>query len=254
MCFSEGSAPPVPPIAGAAVDSRRFEVASADGATFAAFAAMASEPSGAAMLVLPDVRGLTGYYEELALRFAEAGIDAVAIDYFGRTAGSGLRAPGFDHMAHVSRTAWPQLRADAAAAAASLRDQRQVTEVFSIGFCFGGRLSFALATAPELGLAGAIGFYGWPVGPGRAGVPAPAEVAGSMAAPVLAIFGGADEGIGLDAVATFERALASARVDHRVVTYPGAPHSFFDRRAEEFADASAAAWGEVLDFVRMHAG
>ena len=39
------------------------------------------------MVVLPDVRGLHPYYVELAERFAEAGIPAVAIDYFGRTAG-----------------------------------------------------------------------------------------------------------------------------------------------------------------------
>ena len=53
------------------------------------------------MLVLPDVRGLFRYYEELALRFAEAGIEALAIDYFGRTAGLGARTAEFDYMPHV---------------------------------------------------------------------------------------------------------------------------------------------------------
>jgi carboxymethylenebutenolidase len=112
----------------------------------------------------------------------------------------------------------------------------------------GGRVSF-LANGFGLGLAGVIGFYGWPVGPARNGTPAPAEVAGTFEAPVLAIFGGADEGIGADAVDAFDGALAAARIDHRVVTYPGAPHSFFDRKQEAFAEASAAAWDEVLRFV-----
>ncbi len=48
----------------------------------------------------------------------------------------------------------------------------------------------------------------------------------------------------------FDAALNAAGVDHRLVTYQGAPHSFFDRKATEFADASAAAWSEVLTFIR----
>jgi len=44
----------------------------------------------------------------------------------------------------------------------------------------------------------------------------------------------------------------AAGVEHEIVTYPGAPHSFFDRKQEEFADASEDAWRRVLDFVRSH--
>jgi carboxymethylenebutenolidase len=39
-------------------------------------------------------------------------------------------------------------------------------------------------------------------------------------------------------------------VEHELVTYPGAPHSFFDRKQEEFAEASADAWERVLSFIR----
>jgi carboxymethylenebutenolidase len=81
-------------------------------------------------------------------------------------------------------------------------------------------------------------------------MPVPVQVAGSIASPVLGLFGGADTGIPADAIAEFEAALAAAGVDHRLVTYPGAPHSFFDRKAAEYADASDAAWAEVLGFVR----
>jgi len=115
----------------------------------------------------------------------------------------------------------------------------------------GGRLAFLSATL-GLGLAGVLGFYGWPTGPHRNGSPAPAEVAGEIASPVLAIWGGADRGITPDIVETFEAALRVAGVEHRSITYPGAPHSFFDRTAEEHAEASAAAWKEALDFIRGH--
>ena len=45
-------------------------------------------------------------------------------------------------------------------------------------------------------------------------------------------------------------ALTAAGVDHRLVTYPNTPHSFFDRKASEFAAASEAAWDEALSFIR----
>jgi len=80
MCFSEDSQPPISPVAGASVEHHALVLTAADGNRFAAFRADAAEPSGDAILVLPDVRGLFGYYEELALRFAEIGVDALALD------------------------------------------------------------------------------------------------------------------------------------------------------------------------------
>jgi carboxymethylenebutenolidase len=252
MCFDHDSEPPIPRIAGAAVDGRTIELTADDGNRFAAYLAPAEHPTGAGMIILPDVRGLHHYYEELALRFAEAGVDAIAIDYFGRTAGIGDRGEGFDYQPHVAQLTWDGMRADALAAAAALKAERPVQALFDIGFCMGGRLAFALATVPELGLAGAIGFYGWPAGEHRSGSPSPTDRASEIGAAVLGIFGGADHGIGRDAVAAFEEALEAAGVDHRIVTYPNAPHSFFDRKQSEFAEASTAAWGEVLEFVKAH--
>jgi carboxymethylenebutenolidase len=62
--------------------------------------------------------------------------------------------------------------------------------------------------------------------------------------------GGADQGIPAADVAAFEEALAEAGVEHELVTYDGAPHSFFDRRYEEHGEASEDAWRRVLDFIR----
>jgi carboxymethylenebutenolidase len=252
MCFDHDAEPPIPPIAGAAVDGRSLELTAADGNRFMAFLASAEQSGGAGMIVLPDVRGLHHYYTELALRFAEAGIDAIAIDYFGRTAPDNDRGEGFEYMPHVSQLTWDGMRADVLAAAAKLRAERPVRSLFDIGFCMGGRLAFALGTVPELDLAGAVGFYGWPGGEHRSGSPSPTEHASEIRSAVLGIFGGADKGISVEVVSTFETALAAAGVDHRIVTYPDAPHSFFDRNQAEFADASTAAWGEVLSFIKAH--
>ena len=250
MCFDHDSRPPITPILGGALDSREITLDAADGNRLSAFEALAAQPNGKAILILPDVRGLHAYYEELTLRFAEHGVDALAIDYFGRTAGVGKHGPGFDHATHVGRTTWDGLTGDVRAGAAHLRSDEggAVRDLFVVGFCFGGRLAF-ICTTLDLDLSGAIGFYGWPTGPTRNGVPAPIELIDKLRAPILAIFGGADEGIGPPAVGSFEAALEEARVPHRVITYPGAPHGFFDRKGDEYAEASDAAWHEVLAFL-----
>jgi carboxymethylenebutenolidase len=253
MCFDLDSRPPIAPIAGGALDSSELVLEAADGNRFQAFRARAATSNGSGIVILPDVRGLHPYYEELALRFAENGVDAVAIDYFGRTAGIGSREHGFEYMPHVSQATWPTLSADIRAAADHLRmaDEGRVTALFTVGFCYGGRLAF-LSSTLGLRLAGAIGFYGIPVGPGRNDIPAPVDVVDQMANPILGMFGGADAAIPPEAVAQYEEALTRAGVEHRIVVYEGAPHSFFDRKADEFAEASRAAWEETLTFIRAH--
>ena len=251
MCFDLDSHPPISPIAGGALDSATVTLTADDGARFTAFSARAASPIGAGMIVLPDVRGLHPYYEELALRLAEHGVNAIAIDYFGRTAFDVPRGDGFEYMPHVGQTTWAGLSADIRAAAAALRppDGGGATSVFAMGFCMGGRLAF-LSSTLGLDLAGVVGFYGWPTGPARNDSPAPADMVGAMEGSVLAIFGGADHGIPASTVAEFEKALAGAGVDHRVITYPGAGHSFFDRKLPEAKAASQAAWEETLAFIQ----
>src|SRR3970282_1577786 len=98
------SSPPIPEISGAAISHDDLVLESADGTRFAAFSATPDEPSGIGIVILPDVRGLYRFYEELALRFAERGYAALAIDYFGRTAGGGKRSDDFEYMSHVEQT------------------------------------------------------------------------------------------------------------------------------------------------------
>jgi carboxymethylenebutenolidase len=240
MCFDTDSRPPVPTISGASVSHEDLELEAADGNRFAAFLATPEEPTGTGIVVLPDVRGLYRFYEELALRFAERGHSAIAIDYFGRTAGIEKRPNDWDYKPHVQQTTPEGLRADAAAAVDTLRE-RGCRSIFTIGFCFGGRLSWTLA-ASGLGLVGAIGFYG-----------RPGEVpVARIEAPILALQAGADENITAEHNAAFDAALDATGVEHEVVTYEGAPHSFFDRKQDEFAAASDDAWARVLAFVERY--
>jgi len=249
VCFDRDSLPPIPTISGAAVSHDDLVLEARDENRLAAFAATPDEPGRAGVVILPDVRGLYRFYEELALRFAERGHAAVAIDYFGRTAGVSKRDDEFEFRPHVEQTTAGGVQADTAAGVAWLRD-RGTDSIFTVGFCFGGRHSW-LAAAAGHGLAGAIGFYGRP-GLGADGSPGPTQRAAELQAPILGLMGGADEGIPVDQVRTFEQALGGAGVEHEIVVYDGAPHSFFDRKQEAFADASTDAWERVLAFIEQH--
>jgi carboxymethylenebutenolidase len=152
MCFDLDSRPPIAPIAGAAVDGKLIHLHASDGAEFSAFHAVPSTPSGAAIVILPDVRGLHPFYEELALRFAENGVEALSIDYFGRTAGlvtDGNRGDDFDYLSHVAKVEWGSLLLDVGAATELLHAQSGVRAVFATGFCMGGRFAFDTGLVPE---------------------------------------------------------------------------------------------------------
>ena len=112
VCFDRDSLPPIPVISGAAVSHDDLVLEARDGNRLAAFAATPDEPSGAGIVILPDVRGLYRFYEELALRFAERGHAAVAIDYFGRTAGVSKRDDEFEYRPHVQQTTAEGVQAD----------------------------------------------------------------------------------------------------------------------------------------------
>ena len=74
MCVDDDSYPPIPPISGGATDTVDLRLTSADGTRLMAFGARATSPTGAGMIVIPDVRGIHPYYKALAIRFAEAGV------------------------------------------------------------------------------------------------------------------------------------------------------------------------------------
>jgi carboxymethylenebutenolidase len=253
MCFDFDARPPdlpadLAPIAGGAA-AETLELTSADGTRFAAALAESPQAEDPAVLILPDVRGLYRFYIELAERFAQAGHHAIAIDYFGRTAGVAERGEDFEYMPHAQATQVEQVQADALAARDALVQRTGARAVVTVGFCFGGMQSLLATTNDDLGLAGAVGFYAGLSGE-RWGIQGPLARVAELRGPLLGLFGGADQGIPTDQVEAFERGLEDAGTDKEIVIYPGAPHSFFDRSYEEHAEACEDAWRRVLGFLR----
>ena len=253
MCFPLDAKPPIAPLAGAAIDSERLTLQSADGTRLMAFAAHPSEPGpGApAIVVMPDVRGLFPFYEELAFRFAEQGTEAVTIDYFGRTTElDSSRGEEFEFMEHVSQTSPPTVAMDVRPAVEYLRGRGPAERpIFTVGFCFGGTHSWLQAAAGH-GLAGVIGFYGMPVSFQLAQDPvAPITRVGDFACPVLGLMGGSDPAIPNEHSDEFREALSAAGVENEIVVYPNTPHAFFDRQQAEYQSECEDAWRRIQDFV-----
>ena len=245
MCYTDEARPPLPPISGAASDTGDITLKAADGNELMAHFARAEKPSGAGMVVLPDVRGLHQFYKELADRFAEAGIDSVAIDYFGRTAESDDRSDSFEYMPHIEKTTPDNIAADTAAGIAYLKskDGGAVKSVFTVGFCFGGSNSYN-QSAFQPDLSGAIGFYGRPV--------RSEPFISKMKAPLLVMVAGNDQATTPEQAMDFKHKLEQAHVPFEQHVYAGAPHSFFDRSYQQWKDACDDAWRRMLEFVKQH--
>jgi carboxymethylenebutenolidase len=241
MCHDRDSRPPAPPRAGDVAERGTLTLAAADGTEFSAAYAAPAAPARAGVVILPDVRGLHPYYVALAERFAEAGLPAVAIDWFGRTAGpaeTGTRPADFDHRPHVAQVTPEGVDADTAAAVEYLRGRTDpALPVVTVGFCLGGSHAWR-QSAGSLDIAGSAGFYGKP---GMVG-----EAAQHAAKPVVMIIAGADRATPVAEQLQLAATMRTAGADVDDVVYEGAPHSFFDRASAEWADACADAWRHVL--------
>jgi carboxymethylenebutenolidase len=249
MCYDAEAAPPVQDRPVTDVRTTAEVLTSADGTRFAAFLAEPATPvesKGVGVVVLPDNLGLRGFYDELATRLAEQGHPALAIDYYGRTDGvTRDRGEDFPVMKYLGELTKDGLYADFDAAIAHLRTRTRA--VVTLGFCLGGRFAF-LTAAERFGLAGAIGFYG--ATQDLRGTPGPTALAHELTAPILGLFGEADEGIPAPVREAFDTALTEAGVEHEIVTYPGAPHGFFDAALRiEHPEACADSWRRVLGFL-----
>lgn len=253
VCHDHESRPPAPPRIGEVAERAAVTLTSADGTKFSAAWADPAKSVGVGVVVLPDVRGLHPYYVALVERFAEAGMPAVAIDWFGRTAdlagaatGSDTREDDFDWQSHIPLTTPAAIDADITSGIEYLRSQTSADlPVITVGFCFGGSHSWR-QSGGELDLAGCVGFYGRP------------ELVGDAAyqarRPTLMLVAGADHAASVpeqQRLAAIMRA-AGAEVDMQI--YEEAPHSFFDRTFYQWSDACSDAWRRVLDLADSLAG
>jgi len=213
---------------------------STDGSYFSAHFARPDVPSSTGVVILPDVCGLHDFYRDLAHRFAEAGHHAVAVDYFGRTAGTTARAGDFAFGDHVAQMELAEVDRDVAAALAWLGRTAKAT--FTVGFGMGGALSWRQSAANS-GLAGCVGVDGEPAR-ARDAIP-------GMTAPILLLAAGQD-GTPVDEIEAFAADVRAAGAKADVHVYPEAPQGCFEPHFDADKEGRADAWARILDFVNAH--
>src|SRR2546421_8912303 len=121
MCYSNDARPPLLPIVGGSTDEGDLILTAADGNRLRAYSARATTPSGAGVVVIPDPRGVHPFYKDLVRRLAQAGVDAVVVDYTDRSAGMSDRPENFDLRAAIGKTTNEGIAADVATGIAYLR-------------------------------------------------------------------------------------------------------------------------------------
>ena len=229
----------------------------ADGEMPVYYARPANAQNPPVVLVAMEIFGLHEYIKDVTRRLAKLGALAVAPDYYFRV-GEDLtkitEAPKL--MPFVNKKPDAELFSDLDATVAWAKSQGGDTNRLAIiGFCRGGRTVWEYA-AHNSGIKAAVAFYGslvdpdaqksiWPKNP--------IERAPEMKAPVLGLYGEADQGIPVTQVETMKKALQEAGKTFEIKIYPGAPHGFHaDYRASYRKDAADDAWKEMAAWLKRY--
>jgi len=216
-------------------------------------------PAGASLpglIVIPDVRGLTEHYRDIARRFANEGFFALAVDLYSREG-----APDLPDMPAVFK--WirelpdPRVLGDLGAAVQYLASRSEVARdrIGITGYCMGGQYAL-MAACSVPGIAACVSWYGMlRYAEHDERKPAsPLELAPRLACPYLGLFGGEDALIPAEDVEELTTILAREGKSFEIKSYPGAGHAFFnDTRPDAYRpDAAADAWPRAVAFLRTH--
>jgi carboxymethylenebutenolidase len=210
-------------------------------------------PPAGGVVVIQEAFGVTDHIEDVTRRLAGQGYRAVAPHLFHR---SGDPRLGYDDisavMPHMRKLTAEGISADLEATFGYLEKAGFGAErVGIVGFCMGGTVAFFAAVSRPLGAA--VTFYGGGIAAGRFGYPAQTEVAATLQAPWLGLYGDLDKGIPVDEVEALRAAAAEAKVATQVVRYPGADHGFHcDARPSFHPPSAEDAWRRTLDWFGRH--
>jgi carboxymethylenebutenolidase len=219
------------------------------------FEVVPEQKASRAVIVIQEAFGVNDYIRDVTRRFAAAGYHAVAPTMFHRAGGGTAPYDDFSKVMPLFRGVSDEgIVMDVDATIAYLReagfDDRRIGIV---GFCFGGRVTFLIATRRALGAA--VGFYGGGIVTQRLPLFEPLiGEAARLATPWLGLFGDADGGIPIADVEQLREALdRETTVAHEIVRYPDAEHGFHCDRRSSYQEAAATdGWTRTLDWLRRH--
>ncbi|HET9442686.1 MAG TPA: dienelactone hydrolase family protein [Acidimicrobiales bacterium] len=206
------------------------------------------------VVVVQEVFGVNGHIQDVARRFAAEGYHAVAPHLFHRTGSPELEYDFSTTAPHMAALTDDRIVADVEAAVAHLGEAGWgAPRVGVVGFCFGGRVAFLVATVRPLGAA--VSFYGGGIVTARTErFPAVVDRAGDLKAPWLGLFGDRDRSIPVEDVERLRSELARGPLGHEIVRYPEAGHAFHnDERPDNYEpEAAADAWRRTVAWLEAH--
>jgi carboxymethylenebutenolidase len=210
------------------------------------------------VLVISEIFGVHEHIADVARRFARLGYLAIAPELFVRQGDAGSYGEVSKLMSEVvSQVPDAQVMSDLDACVAWAQQQGGDTARLAVtGFCWGGRITWLYASH-QPGVKAGVAWYGRLAGPTNALQPRhPVDVAGSLRAPVLGLYGGQDSGIPLDNVEKMKAALAGGSASAKqsqIVVYPEAPHAFHADYRPSYRQADAEdGWARCVAWFKSH--
>jgi len=226
------------------------------GGDLVAYRAMPAGKAGLpVVLVVSEIFGVHEYIADVCRRLAKAGYMAIAPELFARYGDPRKLANIQDILSGiVAKVPDAGVMSDLDGCAEwAGRNGGDAARLAITGFCWGGRISWLYA-AHNPGLKAAVAWYGRLDGEVNDRTPKyPLDLAAQLKAPVLGLYGGADQGIPPDDVQSMRDALAKAGSKSQIHVYEGAPHAFHaDYRPSYRKEAAEDGWMRLLAWLRQH--
>lgn len=230
-----------------ALTSNNVEYAGKAGTVFGYVSRPKAAGKYPAIIVIHENRGINDHIRDVARRFAKEGYVAIAPDFLSRHGGTPKANPKDEGLAKIRELAPAQaVIEDTDASFAYLRTISEVRadRVGVVGFCWGGAMSFAVATGLR-GLKAAVVYYG--------ASPSPVDLMKNIEAPVLAHYGEEDPGVN-KTIPPAEEAMKKYNKSYTYKIYPGAKHAFNnDTNPDRYhPQAAKEAWGRTLEFFKKN--
>jgi carboxymethylenebutenolidase len=231
-------------------------IPTADGRVPAYRAMPARGDSFPVVLVVQEIFGVHEYIRDICRRFAKVGHLAVAPELYARQGDVSKMADVGEILSKVvPKVPDAQVMSDLDAAVAwtEKSSKGNIGKLGITGFCWGGRVVWLYAARSPKLKAG-VAWYGRLVGrPNELQPTYPIDVAASLNAPVLGLYGGDDSGIPLETVERMRGALKAAGGRSEIIVYPNTPHGFHaDYRPSYRKQQAEDGWTRLREWFARH--
>lgn len=207
------------------------------------------------ILVVQEIFGVHEHIKDVCRRFAKLGYLAIAPELYARQGDVSKLTAFPDILKIVATVPDEQVMSDldATVAWAKKSGNGNTDKLGVTGFCWGGRIVW-LYSAHNPHLKAGVAWYGRLVGKADELHPKhPVEIAGSLKAPVLGLYGGADDGIPVATVEEMRKALKEAKQPSEITVYPDTPHGFHADYRPSFRKKEAEeAWKKALEWFKKN--